>query len=149
MEKLLEQLLRRGVIPLCCGGAAGCFALYQVQVTHGADVWAAQIRKTDNEQELALLQNYVLQLRKHAGASLNLSLISASITWEAYRDWQSYAAEPSLDEMAVQLWQRQKPIPFVARGPVLVTTLLSLTATYHMYGGWKLWQPIPPVHFAR
>lgn len=162
MERLVEVFLRLGGVPLCCGGATVCFALYSAQVSRGADVvWAAvsQIETNRNDdgyqgsnspskKQVILLKNYARELRQHAGACLTLSLISAATAREAFRDWQHYGSQSSFHDMAIELVQRQKPIPFFARGPVLATTIVSLAATHHLYGGWAFLQPKqpPPVY---
>ena len=149
MEQLLAKSLRHGVVPGCCCGAAGCFALYSSKIAHSADLWSTYLEKIMEQDEVAFhhqdyVQSYVQQLQQHAGASLSLSLISASLALEAYRDWQHYGSKSSWDEMAQALVQRQYPLPFFARWNVIMTTALSVTTTYHMYGGLKFWQPEQP-----
>lgn len=108
MQKLLEILLRKGVIPLCCGSASCCFALYSSKVSHGAELWLASvdIEKDNNFLYRESIEDYALRLRQHSGACVSMSLISASIALEAYRDWQQYKTPKRWSEMAFVLWQR-------------------------------------------
>ena len=174
-NNILEQLLRNGVIPLCCGGATCCFALYSATLAHAADLWESSMDTTalsfhdkhndhvpgkSNTFNAVVYHHYhesVLHythaLRQHSGACLTLSLMAAAMTREAYHDWQSYAStttssnNANWNELAIALWKRQRPFPFLVRPPVLATTAASLAMTHYLYGGWQLWQPEPPVEY--
>jgi hypothetical protein len=120
MDFALAQMLRRGVIPGCCGGAAACYAFYAVQVARAANEWKALAMKEDassretntaalkrssgngrsassTEKEFALYQAQALG--QHAGTCAALSLTSLAIAVEATRDWQSYRRLRTLDDM--------------------------------------------------
>mmetsp|Transcript_23303 Transcript_23303/g.38602 ORF Transcript_23303/g.38602 Transcript_23303/m.38602 type:complete len:177 (+) Transcript_23303:61-591(+) len=170
-EQLLTLLLRKGVIPICSTGASFCFALYSAKLSHAAGLWRAASIQSQQGGEIAgnsssikeetrayhslkyhrgSVQVYVQELMQHSGTCLCLSLVSGAVAREAYLDWQHYGATTSASEwkeMAVQLWRRQQPYLFFVRPPVLIVACLSLATTHRLYGGWKFWQPEPPMHY--
>ena len=145
LERLIEFLLRKGVIPICSGGASTCFALYSAQMARGADQWSESVSNQASSLYRDSIHLYSVQLRQHSGASLCLSLISASIAVEGYRDWQLYSNTKNWQQLALTLWKRQQPLPFFFRVPVLMTTVASLLLTRELYGGWIFWQPEAPI----
>jgi len=144
MQHVLERVVRKGGIPFCCGGATVCFALYSAKLSHAADLWLAAVdtnqdnnNNNNNNKGKDLIayqsiQIYARELQQHSGTTLSLSLISASITREAYRDWQQYGSLSSWNELAVRLLQQQRPLPFFFRTPVLVTAFLAVAVSHRL-----------------
>jgi hypothetical protein len=172
--KIVEFLLRQGVIPWCSGGASCCFALYSAKIAHAADVWESSLvdddlnvkvdtslTTSDILHEISLVhhyyrdsvQHYVVDLRRHSGASFWMSLTTAAMAVEAYRDWQFYATPSdnatSWKDLSLALWQRQRPLPFFLRSSVLLTSAGALAMSYQLYAGFVFWQPEPPIYYSQ
>jgi hypothetical protein len=159
MDFALAQVLRRGVIPWCCGGASACFAFYAVQVTRAANEWKALAIEESRgdaalkissgkdsaasvQKEFALYQAQALV--EHAGTGVALSLTSFSIAVEAMRDWKSYRRLRTLDDMEQwMLYGKGKRTSsmrrlFFFRNSVLVTAILSFGVVEYSLGRVRL-----------
>jgi hypothetical protein len=167
--KIVEFLLRQGVIPLCSGGASICFALYSAKIAHAANLWESSLLGNDDldasssssnmlhHHEISLVHRYyresvhqyVMDLRRHSGAIVWMSLTTAAMAVEAYKDWQYYAtpSNTTWKDISLALWQRQRPLPFFLRSSVLLTSAGSLIMSHQLYPGVVLRHPEPPMYY--
>lgn len=161
-EQGLEALLRRGAIPLCCGGASFCFALYACKVEYAALSWEAlanqlneQQRQHDDKEnnnynpssrfEIASSLQQGNVLHQHAASCAALAGTSTAITVQAGKDWCQYRRKRSLDDIEQWILRSicSKRRFFVLRSPVLLTALLSFGFVQLQFGVIRLvyWPP--------
>mmetsp|Transcript_40311 Transcript_40311/g.45872 ORF Transcript_40311/g.45872 Transcript_40311/m.45872 type:complete len:164 (-) Transcript_40311:98-589(-) len=143
IEHFLENVLRRGVVPFCCGGASVCFAFYSFRVSSAAKQWAVldSNESIHNNDDGRLFSEYAERLDQHARTCETLSLVSAAITYESFKDWRDYRTLPSLDKM--ERWIISRPIPFFVRIPVILSTVLSFIYLERVNGGSQFSIPTP------
>ncbi|CAB9511298.1 expressed unknown protein [Seminavis robusta] len=140
-------------------------------MSHAADLWELSLTSTDekdgvdreryngNDNHLVhnlyreTVQHYVVRLRQHSGACLWLSLSSAAMAMEAYKDWQQYSTSSTSSrkstwkELSLALWQSQRPLPFFLRPSVALTSAGALALVFQLYGGFVFWQPEAPMYY--
>jgi hypothetical protein len=149
MERTLETLFRRGVVPFCCGGASICFGLY----SYSAFIASAQWAKLDEEESILndvdgkRFLRHAERLDRHAATCAAMSLASAAGAYEAVKDWRGYRSLASIDHVEDWLMKRRL---FVLRVPVLAAMAASWVALEALYGGIQFTPPSsgPPIILA-
>lgn len=138
LDAAIESLLRRGTIPLLCGGATGCFGLYGVKVSQAAGQWQrVEAATTFDRKQVAA---HATELQKHAGTCVALTVTSAATTYEATSDYRRYRTATQ-EEIGAFLISRA---PFFMRPTVLITAAISLLATSTLVGGLRFMVPLRP-----
>ena len=140
-NKLL-WLLRGGTIPILCGGASCCFALYGYQVISAARQWRRL--ELPSAMDTALCRAHARDLDAHAGGCGVLTVMSAFITLEATRDYGFYRKA----SQAHTLTYLSSRVPFFVRPLVLASTIASGLACSQV-GGLRLLAPQRPSLLAK
>lgn len=142
IDAAMLALMRGGAIPLLCGGATCCFAVYSVKVASAATQWRRLELPVFDRTRCSV---HAGQLDEHFGGCLTLTLASAATTVEAAIDHRVYrAATP--DEIASFFL---KATPFFLRPSVLGTAAAALLASVAVTGGCRFVAPRrPPVLLA-
>ena len=131
------MLLRGGAIPLLCGSATCCLAIYSAKAASAARQWY--------RLELPEFAAHAAKLEEHVGACITLTLTSAAATAEAMADHHTIrsAAPDKIGTLLASRW------PFFARPIVLVTAAASVLASVSLTGGIRLLAPHHPPVFLR
>ena len=134
-----QRLLRAGIIPMLCGSASCCFALYGAKVAAAAAQWRQLQLPLETDRVLCSL--HALELERHGGGCATLSFISAVAAAEAARDYMLYRAA-SKEGIGAVLFSR---LPFFARPTVLATGCLAGLASHAIFGGVMFVAPKRPI----
>ena len=137
----LEGAIRNGIIPLCCGMASGCFALYGLQAQKAALQWS--VLPSDDEYLKRQFFRHAIQLQQHSTTVAAMSVVSAVTCREAYVDWTGYRGLDSFQRIEEYLFKRRPP--FFLRWTVIFATWASFFAAHKATGRIRWWQPQRPV----
>jgi hypothetical protein len=132
------KLLRGGAVPLLCGGASSCFALYTTKVWDAAEQWRRL--ELPSSFERAQSTAHALELQKHAAGCVTLTLVSAASTVEAAIDYTHYR---TLSEEQVAHFFASRT-PFFARPTVICIAATSLLGSVALAGGAHFLSPQRP-----
>jgi hypothetical protein len=131
------RLLRSGAIPLLCGSATGCLALYCAKVASAAHQWRRlELPAFDSARCTA----HAAALDEHSRGCMILTLTAAATTIESARDYYVYRSA-SLESLGTFFASR---LPFFARPTVIGTAGASLLVTLGLGGGFRFIAPQRP-----
>lgn len=122
------NLLRGGVVPIMCGSASCCFALYAAKVYNAAAQWRWLKPPASFDHERCKL--HAQELDRHAAGCVALAVTSGAAAFEAAIDHRRYRSASPV-ELGTFFATRA---PFFLRPTVLVTAAASLGASLALVG---------------
>ena len=137
-ELLALSLLRGGAVPLLCGGASCCFALYTAKVVSAVQAWRQL--ELPSAFEKARCTDHAFELQKHAAGSGVLAMVSAAVTVETAKDYRQYRSS-SREQLGSFFASRT---PFFLRPTVVGTAGVALLGSMILAGGARFFPPQRP-----